>query len=250
MHSMVTKENFETYWSLFKTKYSKYPSYIEYFQKTYIDSEFSKWHFFDVPPNTLLTNNISESLNAMIKRDWTNRERKPLHIFFNVLKEGLIELSKEIKPWKQEVEVRTDIKLQAMKLEGKKLFVKGSHQGFYFLDKEEKTKVDSSKIERFLQNKYLTLDEFKSDFESMIVLKWDQQSKTAVCFCNYGYKYGICSHKYALELHLGIATRLLMLVPAKKRGRKKKSAPALEPQGEEVGLGPVTKKVKKYVRRK
>jgi len=41
-----------------------------------------------------------------------------------------------------------------------------------------------------------------------------------------------------------------MLVPAKKRGRKKKSAPALEPQGEEVGLGPVTKKVKKYVRRK
>jgi len=82
MHSMVTKENFETYWSLFKTKYSKYPSYIEYFQKTYIDSEFSKWHFFDVPPNTLLTNNISESLNAMIKSDWTNRERKPLHIFF------------------------------------------------------------------------------------------------------------------------------------------------------------------------
>ena len=97
MQKMPTQEHFAQYWSLFKEKFDSYDSYHDYFEKTYIDSINNKWHYYDVEPNVFLTNNICESLNASIKKDWTNRERKPLHIFFRILKEGIIEIAKEKK---------------------------------------------------------------------------------------------------------------------------------------------------------
>lgn len=60
----------------------------------------------------------------MIKRDWTNRARKPLHLFFKTLKEGLIELSKEVKPWISQVEVKTEQKLKGTELEEKKIIIR------------------------------------------------------------------------------------------------------------------------------
>ena len=95
MHKTITKEQFDKYWLLFKKKYFHYKNFTNYFEKTYINSLTNKWHYYDVEQNVMLTNNVCESLNAMIKRDWTNRERRPLHIFFDILKSGLMDLAKE-----------------------------------------------------------------------------------------------------------------------------------------------------------
>ena len=69
MQSMITQKHFKVYWNLLKVKYADYKSYIEYFESTYINSIYNKWHYYDVKPNIFLTNNACESLNALIKRD-------------------------------------------------------------------------------------------------------------------------------------------------------------------------------------
>jgi len=43
------------------------------------------------------TNNICELLNASLKRDYTGRERKPLHQFLKILKGVFIDIAKERK---------------------------------------------------------------------------------------------------------------------------------------------------------
>jgi len=243
MQAMISETHFETYWKLFKGKYSNYKSYCEYFENTYINSIFNKWHYYDVKPNIFLTNNACESLNALIKRDWTNRERKPLHIFFNILKEGILELAKENKPWKVQVEITTELKLKATELAEKNIFVKKDN--YYFLDKAEKEKAEKTKIERFANITYSNIDDFKSDFEDLIILSWDQSKKLAICYCSQGFKFGICHHKYALEIYQGTRARLVKLAPTKKRGRKRKTATALVHQHEEGEHRPPGKKVKK-----
>ena len=76
---------------------SQYDSYFEYFEKTYVDLINNKWYYYDVEANVFLTNNICESLNPVIKRDRINIERKPLHLFFRILKEGIIDIAKDKK---------------------------------------------------------------------------------------------------------------------------------------------------------
>ena len=245
MHMMFNEKYFIKYWILFKKKYEKYKSYTEYFESTYIQSIFNKWHFFNVPPNTFLTNNICESLNSLIKRDWTNRERKPLHIFFNILKEGLMDLSKEKKFFKYEADIPTEMKLKATQLLDKNLFTKC--EGYYFLNKDETEKVSLTTAKNFLTINYNNVDDFKTDFIKLIVVSFDRNLNSAICYCSRGFKYGICHHRLALEMLHGVRNRVIVLVPAKKRGRKKKATPALDRDEE---INPVGKKVKKTIRRK
>ena len=72
-------------------------------------------------------------MNATIKRDWTNRERKPLHLFFEILIEGLKDLSKSRNQFKNEIEISTELKIKATKLFEKDLFIQKGN--FYFLKK-------------------------------------------------------------------------------------------------------------------
>ena len=49
--------------------------YLEYFEKIWVNGSFKFWKFFNRESNTFLTNNITESLNALIKRELTERKR-------------------------------------------------------------------------------------------------------------------------------------------------------------------------------
>ena len=60
----------------------------------------------------------------------------------------------------------------------------------------------------------------------------------------------MCHHKYALEITLGTRAKLVRLAPAKKRGRKRKTASALILQPGEEEPKPPRKKVKKSTRNK
>jgi len=190
MHMMITEDHFKKYWELFKIKYSNYKEYLNYFEKTYISSESNKWHYFDVLPNVFLTNNICESLNATIKRDWTNRERKPFHIFLNILKEALIDLAKEGKIYKFKVEIKSEMKFLATQLEAKKLFVK--KKDYYFLDKEEKKRIEINQINQYFDLKYTDVDSFQADQLSMVILRLYPSTKKATCFCKFGFTKGMC----------------------------------------------------------
>jgi len=236
------KKKEKKYWNLFKMKYSHYNNYLEYFEAIYMDEPLNKWHYFDVLPNTFLTNNISESLNAMIKRDWTNRERKPLHLFFNTLKEGIIQLSKERKSFKKDVIFPTEVKIKGSQLEEKKIFLK--FKDYYFLNKNEEGKVEVEKAKKFLDLTYNNLDDFKSDVTSLVVLNWNNTSKESICYCTRGFKYGVCHHKVALEIHLKIQNKIVLIIPAKKRGRKRKSPSSLQKEEEEI-IQEIGKRVKK-----
>ena len=196
MHTMFNEAFFLKYWSLFKEKYKQYQKYLEYFESTYIHSVCNKWHYFDVVPNTFLTNNISESLNAMIKRDWTNRERKPLHLFFATLVEGIKDLSKAKKLFQNEVNITTEMKIKATKLAEKDLFVKKGN--YYFLKKIGDDKIDISIVERFLQLNYQDVNDLKNDYNRMHILAWNNSTKSAICYCTRGFKFGVCAHKLAL----------------------------------------------------
>jgi len=220
MQTMITKNHFEKYWTLFTNKYCNYKSYCDYFAATYINSRMNKWHFFDIEANVFLTNNICESLNATLKRDWTNRERKPLHIFFTILKDCLIDLAKENKVFKLKVEPKTDHKILASDLEKKNLFVKRNN--YYFLDREEKVRPSHTMLTNYLTANYDNIEEFKSNHQSLIVLSWNSILKKATCFCRKGFLQGLCHHKIALEMTEGVIPKLLRLMPNKKRGRKRK----------------------------
>jgi len=222
MHTMVSQQHFAKYWAFFKTKYKKYSGYTTYFDKTYIKGAFTKWYFFDVVPNIFLTNNKCESLNTTIKRDWFNRDRKPLHLFFDCLKQELIDLT--IKKNLKEFKIHTETKIRATQLEAKNIFVnKGD---FNFIDKKETAKPEIAKINRFLSLIYKDVDQFKSDLFSLVILKHNSLTQSATCFCNSGLKYGICHHKLALEILKGVSKRVVMIVPKKKKGRKRKSPQA------------------------
>ena len=88
---MLSKKHFDKYWNLFQNEFSCYSSFIEYFSQQWVceESKTNKWMYYHCETNVLLTNNICESLNATIKRDWTNRERQPLNIFLQTLKDVL-----------------------------------------------------------------------------------------------------------------------------------------------------------------
>jgi len=81
MRKSVNQLQFNKYYDLFKAQYSHYNSFLEYFEKQWVSqsSKTNKWTFYQSDSNVLMTNNICESLNATIKRDFTNRERLSLH---------------------------------------------------------------------------------------------------------------------------------------------------------------------------
>ena len=85
------------------------------------------------------------------------------------------------------------------------------------------------------------MDEFRSNYNKIIILKWETESST--CYCNRGFKYGVCSHRLALEIVHGKMKKVVMLAPLKKRGRKRKSPKAL--QYEEEQQQPKVKRIKK-----
>ena len=232
MHMMITEDHFKKYWELFKIKYSNYKEYLNYFEKTYISSESNKWHYFDVLPNVFLTNNICESLNVTIKRDWTNRERKPFHIFLNILKEALIDLAKEGKIYKFKVEIKSEMKFLVTQLEAKKLFVK--KKDYYFLDKEEKKRIEINQINQYFDLKYTDVDSFQADQLSMVILRLDPSTKKATCFYKFGFTNGMCHHKLALEMNIGSLAKTVVLLPNKVRGRKRKAESAFHKQEEQI----------------
>jgi len=160
----------------------------------------------------------------------------------------MIELAKENKPWQDHVELTTSIKLRATELAEKTIFLK--KQNYYFLEKTEKEKVDKAIVDRFINISYANLDDFKSDLHHLIILFWDNRAKLSICYCSQGFKYGMCHHKYALEITLGTCAKLVRLAPAKKRGRKRKTASALILQPGEEEPKPPRKKVKKSARNK
>ena len=232
IHQMVTKEHFIKYWQLFKKEYLIYDDYCKYFEDTYINSNCNLWHFFDVDANVFLTNNCCESLNSMIKRDWTNRERRPLHIFFKTLKDGIYQLANQNKPFIPEVEVTTNLQIEAAKLESKGLFVK--FKDYYFIQKKhDEGKISMDQAKRFVNIKYSNLTDFKKDCLTMNVLKVNNTEKTVTCFCSSGFKSGVCVHKLALEINLKFRQKLVLLVPKRRRGRKRKAATAMNYQQDE-----------------
>ena len=209
----------------------------------YVNSPLSKWHFFNTEPNTFLTNNCSESLNAMIKRDWTNRERKPFHIFLRTLKDCIFQLSLEKKTFQSEIEANTNLQTAGANLQSKNLFV--NFKEYYFLKKkQEEGQVSMSQARRFVNLTYTNLKDFKSDCLNLIVLKFNNSPKSVTCFYNSGFKYGVCVHKVALEIHLKLRQKIVLLVPKKKRGRKRKAAPALSRQEDEERLKPSQKRMR------
>jgi len=246
MHMMITKNHFAKYWSLFKEKYSHYQSYLDYFEKTYMTDIAGKWHYYNVRPNVFLTNNVCESLNSVIKRDWTNRERKSLHIFFNILKESLIDIAKEKRVFKTTPEINIQIKCRATDLEAKNLFI--NKNNYYFLKKNETEKVDMEMINRFLECDYHDIDDFKNDLLNCVILKWDPISKNASCYCKIGFTTGLCHHKLAVEMSHGVIAKTILLEPNKKRGVKRKARSALVIE-EESQIVQVSKKTKKNCRR-
>jgi len=130
------------------------------------------------------------------------------------------------------------LKIKASKLEAKDLFI--SKNNYFFLPKNCETKLEESDLEMFLENRYNTLKEFQDHLEKLIVLKWDVERKVTICFCHDGYTKGVCIHKLALDMHQGRLSKLILLQPTGKRGRKRKAAKALE---KEINL--VLKKSKK-----
>ena len=85
MRKSVSQQQFNKYYDLFKAQYSHYNSFLEYFEKQWVSqsSKTNKWAFYLSDSNALMTNNICESLNATIKRDFTNRETAFASIFSN-----------------------------------------------------------------------------------------------------------------------------------------------------------------------
>jgi len=69
LRSMISEKHFEKYYELFKSYYSSFPEFLEYFEKEWVSSNSptTKSRFFDCEPNIFMTNNICESLNASIK---------------------------------------------------------------------------------------------------------------------------------------------------------------------------------------
>jgi len=61
----------------------------------------------------------------------------------------------------------------------------------------------------------------------MYILAWNNTSKSAICYCTRGFKFGVCVHKLALEIVHGTMKKVVELVPQKKR-RKRKSPKALD----------------------
>ena len=66
------------------------------------------------------------------------------------------------------------------------------------------------------------------------------ERKVVVFFCHDGYTKRVCIHKLALDMHQGRLSKLVLLQPTGKRGRKRKVVKALE---KEINL--VLKKSKK-----
>ena len=81
MESTITQKHFKVYWNLLKVKYADYKSYIEYFESTYINSIYNKWHYYDVKPNIFLTNNACESLNAELNKGLDQQGKEALAHF-------------------------------------------------------------------------------------------------------------------------------------------------------------------------
>ena len=63
--------------------------------------------------------------------------------------------------------------------------------------------------------------------------KGNNTEKTVICFCNSGFKCGVCMHKLALKINLKFRQKLVLLVPKRRRGRKRKAATAMNYQQDE-----------------
>ena len=227
MRGMVTSKQLDQYWNLFSKHYSKSSSFIEYFKKQWLseDSKTFRWHYFNCEPNVFMTNNICESLNSSIKRDWTNCEKQPLHLFLKTLRDVFFDVALAKVELKTTVEYPGDLKQRAAILSQKALFI--FRNGRYYIEEKGTKKLTFAAIDKFMGATYTTLKEFKEGIEQICTLTWDQRKKIANCFCRSGFTYGVCFHKLALEMFLGSLSRPISLVKTQRRGRKKKASKAL-----------------------
>jgi len=197
-----------------------------------------------------------------------NRERKPLHQFLKSLKVIFLDIAKENKQIKTESLITTNMKIFASQLEAKKLFI--FRRDFYFtvfprnlgsqkrifrekqknrilrgsnisreycIHRDCHSKLSSKMIDAFLDSKFTKLEDMKDSLKKIVMLRFKRQKKKVTCFCKEGFAYDKCLHKLALEIYLGIQPRIVLLLPNKKRGRKRGATKALEKD-----LPPVLKK--------
>ena len=220
--------------------------FLEYFEKMWVSEESStnKWHYYNCEANVFTTNNICESLNASIKRDYTNRERKPLHQFMKVLKDIFIDIFNEKNKNKFEtsINISNKMKADATVVAEKKLFV--AKNDFYFIAKDLKTKIKTKDIEKLINLNFTSLEDFQQVIYRIVTLKWDQNTKKATCFCHEGFTYGKCIHKCALEILNGSLNKLVQLKANKKRGVKRKNPKALIMEVQQISA----KRVKRSIR--
>ena len=239
MQMCTSLEQFNTYYQLFKSEYFQYQEFINHFETNWVSSQSktTSWRYFDSKPGGFLTNNICESLNSSLKRDYMNRERKPLHQFLKSLKVIFLDIAKENKQIKTESLITTNMKIFASQLEAKKLFI--FRRDFYFIHRDCHSKLSLKMIDAFLDRKFTKLEDMKDSLKKIVMLRFKKQKKKVTCFCKEGFTYDKCLHKLALEIYLGIEPRIVLLLPNKKRGRKRRATKALEKD-----LPPVLKKKK------
>jgi len=177
LHSMINEKYFSHYYHLFKLHFSLYSEFLEYFEKEWVcsDSKTTKWRYFGCEPNVLMTNNICESLNASIKRDYTNREKKPLHQFIKTLKQIFIDLSLENKTIMTSLDISPKLKFAATQLEEKKVFL--FRKFYYFLDRSYENKPSLDDVDNFLECKFDNLIEFLKEFEKISNFEVERRNK-------------------------------------------------------------------------
>lgn len=243
MQGSITQVQFDKYYELFKNEYFQYQEFLDYFDTYWVSqqSKTTKWRFFDMEPGIFLTNNICESLNSSLKRDYMNRERKPLHQFLKTLKDIFIDISNENKKLKESPLITTNMKITAAQIEAKKLFI--FRKGYYFTHKDCHSKLSLSVIDAFLDGRYTNIADMRANLKIIVVLAFNNVKKEVTCFCKEGYTYNHCLHKMALEIYLGVRERIVLLQPNKRRGRKRRATKALEKE-----LPPVLKKNKRNQR--
>ena len=93
--------------------------------------------------------------------------------------------------------------------------------------------MDFTIIDRFLDLKYDSLEQFINDIKELCVLKWNKKDK-ATCYCRRGFSYGICEHKLGLEMFLKALSVPVRLKPNKRRGRKPKATSALNQESSSI----------------